>query len=92
MNSSLLAATPPGRPVLTLTGGLAANEMLSATELNLKKIDETKLTTSQQDMVNQIHQFMDQSKSASTAGDLERARTLAWKAQLLSEELVSPQK
>jgi len=66
--------------------------MLSATELNLKKIDETKLTTSQQDMVNQIHQFMDQSKSASAAGDLERARTLAWKAQLLSEELISPQK
>jgi hypothetical protein len=69
-----------------------ANEMLSATELNLKKIDETKLTTSQQDMLSQIHQFMDQSKSAISAGDPERARTLAWKAQLLSEELVTPQK
>jgi hypothetical protein len=69
-----------------------ANEMLSATELNLKKIDGTKLTGNQQDMLRQIHQFMDQSKSASTAGDLERARTLAWKAQLLSEELVNPQK
>jgi len=66
--------------------------MLSATELNLKKIDETKLTTSQHEMVNQVHQFMDQSKSAASAGDLERARTLAWKAQLLSEELVNPQK
>ena len=89
-------------PAIQLAGGAVgdqaaqqrhtANEMLGATELNLKKIDETKLTTSQQDMVNQIHQFMDQSKSASTAGDLECARTLAWKAQLLSEELVSPQK
>jgi len=69
-----------------------ASEMLSATELNLKKIDETKLTTSQHEMVNQVHQFMDQSKSAASAGDLERARTLAWKAQLLSEELVNPQK
>jgi hypothetical protein len=58
----------------------------------LKKIAGTQLTANQQDMVNQIHQFMDQSKSAVTAGDLERARTLAWKAQLLSEELVSPQK
>jgi len=66
--------------------------MLSATELNLKKIAGTQLTASQADMVNQIHQFADQSKSASSAGDLERARTLAWKAQLLSEELVSPQK
>ena len=89
-------------PAIQLAGGAVgdqaaqqrhtANEMLGATELNLKKIDETKLTTSQHDMVNQIHQFMDQSKSASAAGDLERARTLAWKAQLLSEELVSPRK
>jgi len=69
-----------------------ANEMLGATETNLKKIAGTQLTANQQDMVNQIHQFMDQSKSAVSAGDLERARTLAWKAQLLSEELVSPQK
>jgi hypothetical protein len=42
-------------------------------------------------MVTQIHQFMDQSKTAVKDGDLERARTLAWKAQLLSEELVKPQ-
>jgi hypothetical protein len=89
-------------PAIQLAGGAVgdqaaqqrhtANEMLSATELNLKKVDETKLTVSQQDTLNQIHQFMDQSKSAAAAGDLERARTLAWKAQLLSEELISPQK
>jgi hypothetical protein len=89
-------------PAIQLAGGAVgdqaaqqrhtANEMLSATELNLKTIDATKLTTSQQDTLNQIHQFMDQSKSAVSAGDLERARTLAWKAQLLSEELVNPPK
>ena len=33
---------------------------------------------------------MEQSKAAVGGGDLERARTLAWKAQLLSEELVKP--
>jgi hypothetical protein len=66
--------------------------MLGATEMNLKKITGTQLTANQQDMVKQIHQFMDQSKSAVSTGDLERARTLAWKAQLLSEELVNPQK
>jgi hypothetical protein len=43
-------------------------------------------------MVNQIRQFMEQSKAAVEAGDLERARTLAWKAQLLSDELVKPPK
>lgn len=69
-----------------------ANQMLGATEANLKKIAGHQLTPNQQDMVNQIRQFMDQSKSAVTAGDPERARTLAWKAQLLSEELVNPQK
>ena len=31
--------------------------------------------------MNQIRQFMGQSKAAIDAGDLERARTLAWKAQ-----------
>jgi hypothetical protein len=67
-----------------------ANQMLAATETNLKKLNGRQLTTSQQDMVNQVHQFMDQSKSAVAAGDTERARTLAWKAQLLSEELINP--
>jgi hypothetical protein len=65
--------------------------MLESTEANLKKIAGRQLRQNQQDMVNQIHQFMDQSKTASDAGDLDRARTLAWKAQLLSEELVKPE-
>jgi type VI protein secretion system component VasK len=69
-----------------------ANQMLDTTRANLKKIAGTQLTSNQQDMVNQIHQFMDQSKAAVDAGDLDRARTLAWKAQLLSEELVKPEK
>jgi hypothetical protein len=35
---------------------------------------------------------MEQSKAAMSQGDLERARTLAWKAQLLSDDLVKPEK
>ncbi|HET6180218.1 MAG TPA: hypothetical protein VFE61_25075 [Candidatus Sulfotelmatobacter sp.] len=69
-----------------------ANQMLGATEDNLKKMAGRQLTQSQQDMVSQIHQFVDQSKSAVEAGDLDRARTLAWKAQLLSEELTKTDK
>jgi hypothetical protein len=89
-------------PTIRLAGGAVgdqaaqqrhtANQYLGATELNLKKIVGRQLTANQQDVVNQIHQFMAQSRSAVTAGDLELARTLAWKAQLLSEELVNPQK
>ncbi len=69
----------------------STNQMLASTEENLKQIAARTLNSDQQDAVNQIRQFMDQSKSAAAVGDLDRARTLAWKAQLLSQELVKPQ-
>jgi hypothetical protein len=70
----------------------AANQILGSADANLKKIAGQQLSPNQQDMVNQIRQFMGQSKAAIDSGDLERARTLAWKAQVLSEELVKPGK
>jgi hypothetical protein len=89
-------------PAIQLAGGAvgdqatnqrdSANQMLGSTEANLKKLAGQQLSPSQQDMVTQVRQFMEQSKTAVSAGDLERARTLAWKAQLLSEELVKPAK
>jgi len=89
-------------PNMQLAGGPAgdqtshnrdvANQILGSADANLKKIAGQQLTSNQQDMVNQIRQFMGESKAAMDAGDLERARTLAWKAQVLSEELVKPEK
>jgi hypothetical protein len=79
--------TPPAK---------ASNELLNTeqlrlvTEDNLKKIASRQLTANQQEMVNQIKQFMDQSKAAVADGDLERGHNLAMKARLLSDELVSP--
>lgn len=70
----------------------AANQLLGSTEANLKKISGIQLSTSQRDVVSQIRQFVNQSKEALAAGDLERGHTLAWKAQILSEDLVNPQK
>jgi hypothetical protein len=70
----------------------ATNQMLGSTDANLKKLAGRDLNANQQDMVNQVRQFMQQSKTAVDAGDFERARTLAWKAQLLSEELLKPAK
>jgi len=70
----------------------SAKQMLETTGTNLKQVAGQQLTTNQQDMVNQIHQFMEQSKTATEAGDLERAQNLAWKAKLLSDELVKPEK
>ena len=72
--------------------GDAAKQMLAAADANLKKIEPAQLSSSQQDMVTQIRQFMDQSKKATADGDTEQARTLAWKAKTLSEELLSPPK
>jgi len=63
---------------------------MAATEENLKKIEGRQLNPSQQEMVNQIKQFREQSKTAAAAGDLDRAHNLAVKAHLLSDELVKP--
>jgi hypothetical protein len=65
-------------------------QLRTATEENLKKIEGRQLNDSQQEIVSQIKQFMDQSKTAVAEGDLERGRSLAMKAQLLSEELIKP--
>jgi len=89
-------------PSIQLAGGVVGdqaaqlrdtdNRILKSAEDNLAKIAGQQLSANQQDMVNQIHQFMDEAKTAMTAGELERARTLASKAQQLSQELIPPQK
>ncbi len=86
-------------PAVQLTGGTPAEqsvhqrsteELTFATEENLKRIAGRQLSPGQQEMVNQINQFLDQSKTAVAAGDLERGHNLALKAHLLSDELVKP--
>ena len=68
----------------------AVKQMLGSAEANLKKIAGLQLSNTQQATVSQIRQFVDQSKAALAAGDVERGHTLAWKAQLLSADLVKP--
>lgn len=86
-------------PVEQLTGGEGAaqaqdrsttDQLLETTESNLKKIAGHPLSATQQEMVSQIRQYMTQSKEAVKDGDTERGRTLAQKAQLLSDELTKP--
>jgi hypothetical protein len=86
-------------PPVQFSGGTAADQAMherstgqltSATEENLKKITGLQLNPSQQEMVSQIKQYMEQSKSAAADGDLDRAHNLAMKAHLLSDELVKP--
>ncbi|MBZ5705072.1 MAG: hypothetical protein LAN63_06935 [Acidobacteriia bacterium] len=63
-------------------------QLLANTEANLKTISVRQLNPSQEDMVKQIRTYMDQAKAAITSGDLPRARNLAFKAHLLSDELL----
>ena len=86
-------------PKVQLTGDTPAeqasdksstNQLRAATEENLKKATALQLNSSQREMVNQIREFMAQSKAAVAAGDLEGAHNLALKAHLLSVELVKP--
>jgi hypothetical protein len=88
-------------PSIQLAGGNAdqagqkrdnINQLLGETDQNLKKAEVMQLTASQQDVVTQARQYVVQSRTAMANGDFERARTLAWKAQLLSQDLANPAK
>lgn len=62
--------------------------LLGLAENNLKQATLQSMTSSQQGTVDQIRTYMDQSKRAMSAGDVTRAHNLAFKAQLLSNELL----
>jgi hypothetical protein len=81
----------------TLSRGLSNDEaahqrektaqLLQSTDANLKSMSGRQLTANQQDAVRQINSYMEQSKTATQDGDLQRARNLAEKARLLSDAL-----
>ena len=66
------------------------DQLLGSVQNDLKKVEGRQLNSSQQEMVSQIHQFIEQSKAAVATGDVERGHNLAMKAYLLSAELVKP--
>jgi hypothetical protein len=66
------------------------DRLLSSTDANLKQIEPRQLSASQQDTVKQIKSYVDQAKVAASKGDVERAYTLASKANMLSADLVGP--
>jgi len=62
-------------------------QLLKDTETNLNKINRP-LSPDEQAMVAQIKEYMKQSREATNSSDAVRARNLALKARLLSDELV----
>jgi hypothetical protein len=66
---------------------ISTEELLAATDANLKRVAARELNSEQQGTLEQIHTYMRQAKAASAAGDTNRAQTLAYKARLLSDDL-----
>ena len=64
-----------------------ADQLLRATEINLASIHR-QLSNEEQEMAAQIRLFVKQSHDATNDGDAVRARVLALKAHLLSDDLV----
>jgi hypothetical protein len=65
------------------------NESLDIAQRNLVAAKNHKLDATQSDLASKVNSFVDESKAAAKDGDWARARNLARKAQLLSNELAS---
>lgn len=64
------------------------NQSLDIVEKNLASAGNKRLNAAQNDLVSKIKGFLKDAREAAQAGDWARARNLAKKAQVLSEELV----
>jgi hypothetical protein len=65
----------------------STNKLLQSSDESLKAVSGRQLTSEQANTVQQVNAYMQQSRSASEEGDLERAHNLALKARLLSDTL-----
>jgi type IV secretory pathway VirB10-like protein len=64
-----------------------ANQSLATAERNLAATTGKSLSATQSDLASKVRSFIADAREAGRAGDWERARDLAKKAQVLSEEL-----
>jgi len=65
------------------------NESLNIAERNLGAVRGKTLSAAQTDLVSKIRGFINDARAAAQITDWSRARSLAKKAQVLSEELAS---
>jgi hypothetical protein len=64
-------------------------ESVTVVEKNLAAGRGKNLTAAQTDLVSKVNAFISEAREANGEGDWARARNLAKKAQILSEELVA---
>lgn len=65
------------------------NESIAIAQKNLAIAKAHRLNPTQSDLASKVNSFLQQSKDAAREGDWTRARNLAKKAQVLSEELAA---
>jgi hypothetical protein len=66
-----------------------ANQSLATAERNLAVTTGKSLSATQSDLASKVRSFISDAREAGRTGDWERARDLAKKAQVLSEELAA---
>ena len=64
-----------------------ANQSLGIAEKNLASVRGKKLNSTQSDLISKITGFIKDAREAANTADWNRARSMAKKAQVLSEEL-----
>ncbi|HUK29885.1 MAG TPA: hypothetical protein VLV89_02155 [Candidatus Acidoferrum sp.] len=70
----------------------SAQENMRVAQKNLDSTNGKRLTANQQDMADKIRGFLKQAQDAMAISDWSRAKSLAEKARLLSDELVKSQR
>ena len=68
----------------------STDRLLASADANLKQIAGRQLSAAEEDTVKQIKVYMEQSRTAAKNGEVQRAYTLANKANMLSADLAVP--
>lgn len=82
-----LQLTPTTTPEEASLQRRQTRNLLLITNENLKRIAGHDLDANQQDMLEQVHNYMTQARAADKVGELQRAQILASKARQLSDDL-----
>ncbi|MGH9565499.1 MAG: hypothetical protein ACRD4I_05920 [Candidatus Angelobacter sp.] len=82
-----LQLTPTTTPAEAAQQRQQTRNLLWISNENLKRIAGHDLNANQQDMLEQVHNYMIQARAADKAGELQRAQILASKARQLSDDL-----
>lgn len=86
--TSKLAPTVPTN--IAAQQAVVTEQLLTAAENNLKQATTRRLDAEQIAVVEQIRNYIGQSRAATKSGDVQRGHNLAVKARLLSDDLVAP--